>query len=180
MFKIIDFQHIGGKIRIVIETDDQSSALFFRFFSEIQKFIDLYYFFLRSASQLELYQKNKPARMEQVYAAQAKQLEQYRELSGTRMEKLRILKEMRNVMGENVTLDRINAEISSALKRERNNNMLIINKLHEDGYSLHEISTKLAINKSTVSRYLKKGIPESPKEVSPLPSRVLPLRKRKT
>ena len=118
--------------------------------------------------------------MEQVYAARAKQLEHYRELYGSRIEKLRILKGIRNAMGDNVTLGRIDAEIRIAMEREREINLINVHRLSKKGYSLHEISTELNIPKSTVSRYLKKGIPEKETDVSPLPSRVLPLRKPRT
>lgn len=180
MFKITDFHRAGDKIRMVIETDDPSSVLFFRFFSEIQKFIELYHFRFRSASQIDLSQKNKPVRMAQVKRFRVEQLEMFRKLKGTRIERFRLIKILRESNGEKVTLDRINAEISIAKEDERNDNILNIHKLSKEGYSIHQISTELGISKSTISRYLKKGIPELQKEVPSPVSRVLPLRKGKT
>jgi hypothetical protein len=83
MFKIMDFCRHDGKIRLLIETDDLSSVLFFQFFSDIQKFIDLYHFRLRSANQIDLYQKEGPTRMEQAKLFYAEQLETFRKLKGT-------------------------------------------------------------------------------------------------
>jgi transcriptional regulator with XRE-family HTH domain len=163
---------------MVIETDDPSSVLFFQFFSDIQKFIDLYHFRLRSASQVDLYQKNGPTRMEQAYAAYTQQLTQYRKLPGTRMEKLRLLKGLRTTMGENVTLDTIISEIKIAIEIERKEKLYSIHQLSKEGYSLQQISNKIGLPKSTVSRYLKKVIPETDKDISPSPSMVLPLLKR--
>jgi hypothetical protein len=180
MFKITDFRRTGDKIQMVIETDDPSSVLFFQFFSDIQKFIELYHFRLRSASQIDLYQKNGPARMEQVYAAYARQLAQYRKLPGTRIEKLRLLKGLRNTMGDNVTLDSIISEIKIALEIERKENLYRIHQLSKEGYTLTQISTKMCLPKSTVSRYLKKVIPETDNNISPAPSMILPLRKGTT
>jgi hypothetical protein len=165
---------------MVIETDDPSSVLFFRFISEIQKFVELYHFRFRSASQIDLSQKNKPVRMAQVKRFRAEQLEMFRKLKGTRIERFRLIKLLRESNGEKVTLDRINAEISIAQRDERNDNILNIHKLLKEGYSIHQISTELGIPKSTISRYLKKGIPELQKEVPSPVSRVLPLRKGKT
>ncbi len=177
MFKIVDFHRVDKKIRMVIETDDPSSVLFFQFFSDIQKFIELYYFRLRSAGQIDLYQKNSPARMEQAYAAYTQQLAQYRKLPGTRTEKLRLLKGLRKTMGENVTLDTIISEIKIALEIERKEKLYSIHQLSKEGYSIQQISNKLGLPKTTVSRYLKKVIPEIDKEISSAPSMVLPLRK---
>ena len=119
MFKITDFHRAGDMIRMVIETDDPSSALFFRFFSDIQKFIDLYHFLLRSASQIDLYQKNKPARMAQLKCFRTEQLETFRKLKGTRIERFRLIKVLRESNGDKVTLGRIMAEIKIALDEER-------------------------------------------------------------
>ena len=177
VFKITDFHRAGKMIRMVIETDDPSSVLFFQFFSDIQKFIDLYHFRLRSAGQIDLYQKNGPARMEQAYAAYTQQLAQYRKLPGTRMEKLRLLKGLRNTMGENVTLDTIISEIKIALEIEQKEKLYRIHQLSKEGYTINQISTKIGLPKSTVLRYLKKVIHETDKDISPPPSMILPLRK---
>ena len=124
-------------VRMTIETDDSSSVLFFQFFSDIQKFIDLYHFKLRSASQIDLYQKEGPARMEQAYAAYTRQLAQYRKLPGTRAEKIRLLKGIRTTMGDNVTLDTIMTEIKIAIEIERKEKLYRIHQLSKDGYSLN-------------------------------------------
>lgn len=177
MFKITEFHRVAGKTRMVIETDDSSSVMLFQFFGDIQKFIEAYFFRLRNASQIDLSQKERPARMEQAYAAYSRQLEQYRELPGTRADKLRTLKVLRASIGETVTLDRIAAELRVALELESNENIKKVKDLSEKGYSLQQISNELSLPKSTVSRYMKKDVPEPEKEVSLPPARVLPLRK---
>ena len=180
MFKITDFHRSGDMIRMVIETDDPSSVLFFRFFSDIQKFIDLYHFLLRSASQIDLYQKNKPARMAQLKCFRTEQLETFRKLKGTRIERFRLIKVLRESNGDKVTLGRIMAEIKIALDEERNEVFNKVSQLSIKGYSITQISTEIGIPKSTVSRYLKKVSSEHIKVISSPPSMVLPLRKGKT
>ena len=181
MFKILDFHRKDGKIRMVIETDDSSSVLFFRFFSDIQKFIDTYYFLQRSASQIDLSQKNRPVKLEQASLARRKQLKLFRELEGTRYQRLRVLKELQASQGENVTIDRISTQIQLAMEEERAQLLDNVHHLSKKGYSSQQISKEIGIPKSTVSRYLKLSPSPTPKKkVSPIPSRVLPLRKRKT
>ena len=182
MFKITDFHRVDEKIRMVIETDDPSSVLFFQFFSDIQKFIEMYHFKLRSASQIDLYQKNKPARMAQVNQFYAEQLTTFRKLKGTRLERFRLIKVLRESNGDEVTLDRIMAEIKIAIENEQNEKLRKVYQLSNKGYSLNQISKKMGIPKSTISRYCKKVEQEhnNNKELSLVPSRVLPLRKGKT
>ncbi len=182
MFKITDFHRVDDKIRMVIETDDQSSVLFFKFFSDIQKFIETYHFNLRSASQIDLYQKNKPARMAQVNRFYAEQLETFRKLKGTRIERFRLIKMLRESNGDPVTLDRIMAEIKIAIENERIEKLNKISQLANNGYSISQISNEMGIPKSTVSRYCRKVTLElnNNKEISPSTSLVLPLRKGKT
>ena len=98
---------------MVTETDDSSFVLFFRFFSHIKKFIETYYFLQRSASQIDLSHKNRPLKLEQASLARRKQLQLFRELEGSRYERIRLLKEIRATQGENVTIDRISAQIKS-------------------------------------------------------------------
>jgi len=180
MFKILDFQRKDGKIRMIIETDDSSTVLFFRFFSDIQKFIETYYFLQRSASQIELSQKNRPLKLEQASLARRKQLQLFRELEGSRYQRFCVLKELRAIQGENVTIDRISAQIQYAMEEEKVQLIDNVHQLFQKGYSSQQISKEIGIPKSTVSRYLKLT-PHTPnKKVSPIPSRVLPLRKRKT
>ena len=180
MFKILDFHRKDGKIRMFIETDDSSSVLFFRFFSDIQKFIETYYFLQRSASQIDLSQKNRPVKLEQASLVRRKQLQLFRELEGSRYQRLRQLKELRAIQGENVTIDRISTQIQLAIEEEKTQLIDNINQLSQKGYSSQQISKEIGIPKSTVSRYLKLAPPTPKKKVSPIPSRVLPLRKRKT
>ena len=166
---------------MVIETDDSSSVLFFRFFSDIQKFIETYYFLQRSASQIDLSQKNRPVKLEQASLARRKQLQLFRELEGSRYKRLRVLKELRAIKGENVTIDRISTQIQLAMEEERAQLLDNVHHLSKKGYSSQQISKEIGIPKSTVSRYLKLSPSPTPKKkVSPIPSRVLPLRKRKT
>jgi len=119
MFKNLDFHIKDSKIRMFIETDDSSTVLFFRFFSDIHKFIETYYFLQRFASQIDLSQKNRPVKLDQASNARRKQLQLFRELEGSCYEHLRQLKELRAIHVENVTIDRISAQIQYAMEEEK-------------------------------------------------------------
>ena len=118
--------------------------------------------------------------MAQLKCFRTEQLETFRKLKGTRMEKFRLIKVLRESNGDKVTLGRIMAEIKIALDDERNEVFNKVSQLSIKGYSITQISTEIGIPKSTVSRYLKKVPSEHNKVVSSPPSMVLPLRKGKT
>ena len=89
-------------------------------------------------------------------------------MPGTRIERMRILKEIRVSNGEQVPLDRIEAEIRRAIQYEKEDNLAKIKKLSDSGKSPKEISILMSMPKSTVVRYLKKlRPPENPPEEDP-------------
>jgi len=100
-----------------------------------------------------------------VRKAQAEQLDRFRSMPGTRIERMRTLKEIRDSNGERVTLDQIDSELRHAKKNEIDILLNIIKDMSDKGKSLSDISTSLNLPKSTVSRYLKKlRPPETPAE----------------
>ena len=173
MFKIIKYRNHSGKIQMTIETDDQMAADFCRFFGTINKFVDLFNYRVRSAKSFDLYQKTAPHKMTLLKKEFAEQLERFRSMPGTRIERMRILKEIRVSNGEQVPLDRIEAEIKRAIQYEKEDILVKIKKLTESGKSPTEISVLLGKPKSTVVRYLKKlRPPETPPEKVSLASEI--------
>lgn len=177
MFRIVKYRNDSGKILMTIETDDQMAADFCRFFGTINKFVDLFNYRIRSAKSFDLYQKTAPHKMALLKKEFAEQLKRFRCMPGTRIERMRILKEIRVSNGEQVPLDRIEAEIKRAIQHEKEDNLAKIKKLSDSGKSSKEISIHLGIPKSTVVRYLKKLTPpENPPEEDSRPENVVPLK----
>ena len=83
-------------------------------------------------------------------------------MPGTRIERMRILKEIRVSNGEQVPLDRIEAEIRRAIQYEKEEIFVKIKQLTGSGKSPKEISILMGKPKSTVVRYLKKLRPPEP------------------
>jgi hypothetical protein len=129
MLKIIKYRNHSGKIQMTIETDDQMAADFCRFFGTINKFVDLFNYRVRSAKSFDLYQKTAPHKLAHLKMEFAEQLERFRRLPGTRIEKLRILKAIRVYNGEQITLDRIDAKIRRAIQYEKEDNRFNIKRL---------------------------------------------------
>ena len=177
MFKIIKYRNHSGKIQMTIETDDQMAADFCRFFGTINKFVDLFNFRVRSAKSFDLYQKTAPHKLALLKKEFAEQLARFRNMPGTRIERMRILKEIRVSNGEQVPLDRIEAEIKRAIQYEKEEILQKIKKLTDSGKSTKEISITLGMPKSTVVRYLKKlRPPENPPEEDSRLASIAPLK----
>ena len=176
MFRIVKYRNDSGKILMTIETDDQMGADFCRFFGTINKFVDLFNYRVRSAKNFDLYQKTAPHKLALLKKEFAEQLERFRSMPGTRIDRIRILKEIRVSNGEQVTLDRIEAEIRRAIQYEKEEILQKIKKLSDSGKSTKEISIQLGIPKSTIVRYLKKLRPrKTPQRDSRLAS-IAPLK----
>jgi hypothetical protein len=174
MFKIIKYRNHSGKIQMTIETDDQMAADFCRFFGTINKFVDLFNYRVRSAKNFDLYQKTAPHKLALLKKEFAEQLERFRNMSGTRIERMRILKEIRVSNGEQVTLDRIDAEIRRAKQYEKEDNLLKIKSLLDGGKSINDILDTMNLPKTTVLRMIKQLRPPEPPpdEASLAPERV--------
>ena len=129
VFKIIKYRKKSDKILITIETDDQAAADFCRFFGAVNKFMDLYHYRIRSAKSFDLYQKTAPHKLALLKKEFAEQLERFRSMPGTRIERMRILKEIRVSNSEPVTLDRIDAKIRRAIQYEIDDIQLILKSL---------------------------------------------------
>jgi len=162
MFKIIKYRNHSGKIQMTIETDDQMAADFCRFFATVNKFVDLFHYRVRSAKSFDLYQKTAPHKLALLKKEFAEQLERFRRMPGTRIERMRILKEIRVSNGDPITLDRIDAEIRRAIQYEKDDIKLIIKSLLDNGKSLNEIVKIVNLPKSTVARFIKRLRPPEP------------------
>ena len=85
----------------------------------------------------------------------AEQLDRFRNMPGTRIDRMRILKEIRVSNGEPATLYRIDAEIRRAIRYENEERLLNIKSLHEKRKTLREISSSLKLPKSTIARFIR-------------------------
>jgi hypothetical protein len=163
MFKIIKYRNHSGKILMTIETDDQAAGDFCRFFGAVNKFVDLFHYRMRSAKSFDLYQKTEPHKMALHKKEIAEQLERFRAMTGTRIERMRILKEIRVSNGDRrVTLDQIDVELRHAKQYEIEDKMVNIKKLHDSGKSLNDIVKVMNLPKSTVARMIKQLRPPEP------------------
>jgi hypothetical protein len=106
----------------------------------------------------------------------AEQLERFRNMSGTRIERMRILKEIRVSNGDPVTLDRIDAEIRRAKQYEKEDNLLKIKSLLDIGKSLNDIVNTMNLPKTTVLRMIKQLRPTEPPPEEALHSSKIVLR----
>ena len=111
---------------------------------------------MRAANGVDLYQKTLPNKIVLVDKEYAEQLEQYRHLSGTGIQRLRMLKEIRLSNGEKVTLERIAVELHLAMKYEKRYLLGQKKSLLEKGKTVNDISELLNFPKTTISRYVKK------------------------
>lgn len=178
MSRVIKYRNVSGKIQATIETDDQTAGDFIRFFGSINKFVDLFHYRMRSAKSFDLYQKTAPHKMALHKKELAEQLERFRSMPGTRIERMRTLKEIRVSNGERVTLDLIDVEIRHAIQYEKEEKQLTIKKLRDSGKSLDDIAKALEIPKTTVARYLKKTRPpENPPEADSRLASIAPLKR---
>jgi hypothetical protein len=163
MFKIIKYRNHSGKIQMTIETDVQMAADFCRFFGTINKFVDLFNYRVRSAKSFDLYQKTAPHKMALHKKNIADQLERFRSMSGTRIERVRILKEMRVSNGERVTLDQIDVELRHAKQYDKEDKLLKIKGLLDSGKLLNDIVKTIDLPKTTITRMIKQlRPPETP------------------
>jgi hypothetical protein len=168
MFKIIKYRNHSGKIQMTIETDDQMAADFCRFFGTINKFVDLFNYRVRSTKSFDLYQKTAPHKLALLKKEFAEQLERFRSMPGTRIERMRILKEIRVSNGEQVTLDRIDAEIRRAKQYEKEDKLLLLlNSFLDNGKPLTDIVKTMNLPKTTVARMIKQLRPPKPRPEEP-------------
>ena len=145
MFRITKYRNVSGKIILTIETNDQTVKDFLRFFGSANKFVELFHYRVRAAKGFNLYQKTVPVKLAQVDKLYAEQLERFHELPGSRIQRLRLLKEIRESNGEKVTLDRLDAEIRIAVKQEKRKHLEKINELSETGKTLTERCAVIAL-----------------------------------
>ena len=127
--------------------------------------MDLFNYRVRSAKNFDLYQKTAPHKMALHKKNIAEQLERFRKMPGTRIERMRILKEIRISQGERVTLDQIDVELRHAKQYDNEDKMAKVKNLLERGESLNDIVKTMDLPKSTVARFIwRLRSPEPPPE----------------
>jgi hypothetical protein len=159
VFKIEQFRVVSGKIRMVIETDCASSASILRFFSAADAFAQAYHVRFRSAIAADRRERD-PDRIrtvEEERFRRARYLALYRQLPGSRRERLKALREYAAADGHPLGYDaaiflvaRAGRELSDA-RRAR------IGQLRESGHSVRSIAAILSIPRSTVDRLSAPG-----------------------
>ena len=88
-------------------------------------------------------------------------------MPGTRIERMRILKEIRVSNGDPVTLDRIDVEIRRAIQYGKEDNRLKVKSLLNDEKLLNEIALTMNLPKTTVARMIKQLCPPEPPPEEP-------------
>ena len=155
MFKIIDYRNTSGKILITVETDDATSALMLRFLSAADKFAELFHYRVTTESRLDASQKTFPEKMARARRFRTDLLRKYRDIPGSRLQRLRILKEMCVSDGMEITLDRLTAMIQIAVEEEKSHKKLQVKRLIRKGKTLNDIALELSIPSSTAARYAR-------------------------
>lgn len=155
MFKIVSYLKDSGKTLITVQTDDATSALMLRFLSAADKFAELFHYRLRTESQLDASQKCNPEKMAQASRSRADLLKRFRQIPGFRPQRMKMLKEMLLIEGEEITLDRLTAKLQLAVEEEKGRKQMRVKRLIKQGKSLREIADMLQIPKSTAGRYAR-------------------------
>ncbi len=99
MFKITSVKGINGETHLTIVKEDENAALFLRLFKEAHEFAKAYDHKASAEIGADLFQKERPEKMALARAARADQLKSYRELTGTRYQRARILQELPRSQG---------------------------------------------------------------------------------
>lgn len=133
MFKIIDYRNSSGKILITIESDDFTAALFLRFMSEADKFAEIFHYRQRIEKNVALIQKGKHERMAHARQIRAELLKMYKEISGSRRQRLKILYEMCLLEGMEITQDRLITKLQIAMEEEKIHKQTLIKVLIRKG-----------------------------------------------
>jgi len=119
MFKIIDYRSSSGKILITIETDDLTSSLFLQFLSEADKFAELFHYRLTTEKRIDSSQKNKPEQLARATKSRADLLKKYKEIIGSRQQRLKILRQMCITEGSEITQDRLIEKLHLAIEEDK-------------------------------------------------------------
>ncbi len=159
---IVNYRKDSRKTFITIQTDDATSALMLRFLSAADKFAELFHYRVVIERNQEAYQNTKHEKMARARRYRTDLLKRFREIPGSRMQRLRILKEMCLSEGKEITLDRLIATIQVAAEEEKILKIMKVKQLIRKGKSLKDIAMELSITKSTAARYAQaKGYAKS-------------------
>lgn len=153
MFRIVGFESTpDGKTRFTVETDDSTTGLFLRFFTQADKFAQLLHYRLTTESRLDASQKSVPEKMARMQMSRAQLLTTFREIRGTPSQRINILQEMCIGNGTHVTQDRLFAQLQLAREEETEDKIASVKRLIRKGKTLGQIAAALDIPKSTVAR----------------------------
>ena len=162
MFRIVSYESTPeGNTRFIVESDDSTTAILLRLFSQADKFAQMLHNRLTTESRLESSQKTRTEKMARAGRSRADLLKRFREIRGSHSQRLKILKEKLACEGNEMTLDRLSAAIQIAREEEKLHKQLQVKELIRQGKTLSEIASSLSIPKSTAARYARaKGYEE--------------------
>lgn len=155
MFRIIGFERTDGKIRVVVETDDNTTVFLLRLFAEAEKFAHLLHYRMTTESRLDESRKSAPEKTARLRRNRAELLKTFREIPGPHGLRMRILREMCIGNGVEVTLDRLTAQLTLAREEEREGKRFSVKRLIKKEKTLGEIAAALDLPKSTVARFAR-------------------------
>lgn len=152
MFRIVDFRPVDGKIRVTLETDDNTTVLLLRLFSKAADFAHILAYRMSIESRLNASQKSKAEIMGRMRRNRAELLKTFREIPGPHGLRMKILREMCIGNGVEVTNDRLAAQLALAREEERKGQRFAVRRLIKKGKSIREIAAALGMPPSTVAR----------------------------
>lgn len=110
---------------------------------------------LTTESRIDLSQKNRSEQMAQARNSRGDLQRKYREIKGSRPQRIRIQKEMLITEGMKITQNRIAAKLQMAIEEEKLLKQLVVKWLICKGKTIEDIASTLSISKSTVARYAR-------------------------
>lgn len=152
MFQIVGFEKADGKIRVTLETDENTTVLMLRLFTKAAEFAHVLAYRIATESRLNASQKSRPENMARLRRNRAEFLKTFREIPGPLGLRMKILQEMCIGDGVEVTRDRIAAELTLARQEERERRKFDVRRLIRKGKSLGDIAAALDVPRSTVAR----------------------------
>jgi hypothetical protein len=152
MFQIVGFEKADGKIRVTLETDENTTVLMLRLFTKAAEFAHVLAYRIATESRLDASQKSRPENMARLRRNRAELLKAFREIPGPHGLRMKMLREMCIGDGVEVTNDRLTAQLALAREEERKGKRFAVRRLIKKGKSIREIADALGMPPSTVAR----------------------------
>lgn len=172
MFRVTEIAYVPDGIRAVLVIDDPADLYYLRFIRQAERFAELFHHKLANEVGAHKRELDRPQRQEAARIERARLLGAFREMPGTRRERIRELWKMLRRQGREITQDGLAARIAIAIAEDRRSKAARIAELAAAGRSVRQISEMLNIPSATVSR-LKKDAPEPPRTGDLDPPRTL-------